>query len=268
MMSVHLLVAAVLLGSGAQPGPLHSPTDADSPAAIRTEPQRVEITTPDDKHVTVGTYYAPKDQKKLAPAVLLVHDAGGKRGDLAQMAERLQQKGFGVLSIDLRHHGESVGSDKPWTELTDAERQAAWLVALRDVKAAASWVLTQPSIHTSNLSLFGDRAGCTLVTRHATRDENVRSIALLDPPSEQLGFKLARDIAALGGVPTLIAVTKEAETVAQSLADSGQKANNGLQYVEIAVFKGVSLAPVLDKKLPGDIATFLWNKASPKKGNE
>jgi pimeloyl-ACP methyl ester carboxylesterase len=265
----HLLVSALIAAApvtkATEP---HATPTAAGPAARPGvgEPARVEISVPEDKSSLVGSYFAPKDVKKPTPAVLLVHNAGGKRGDLSEVADRLAQKGFAVLTVDLRSHGDSVGTGKPWAELGDDDKQATWVAAMKDVKASLQWLGAQPGIHKSNLALFGDRAGCALAARQASKDENVRSLVLLDPPSALWNFDLAREVEALAGVPTLIAVSKESKPTAETLAESGEKANNGLKFIEIAVFKGVSLAPVLDKKLPAQIAEFLWSKAVPKKG--
>ena len=282
----HLLVAAALFG-GAQLGtdqtlgprvpatpPL--PRSVASPVMARRmgiDGQRIQITT-DDKRTLVGSYYAPKDSKKLAPAgllapaALLVPDAGGKRGDLAELADRLQKQGFAVLSIDVRAHGDSVGADKPWAELNDADKLATWHLALGDIKAAVKFLGAQAGVQTTNVSLLGSRAGCTLVTRHAKEDENVHSVVMVDPPStETFGFNLERDVASLGSLPTLIAVTNATKSTADDLAKIGEKANNGTQFIEIALFKGVSTSPVVDKDLPKKIANFMDSKANKKKGD-
>lgn len=275
---VHLLVAA-LLSSSAELGPVQAPAArtgaGDTPSAIPAsapkrgaDGKRVEFPG-DEKKTLVGSYYAPKDPKKLAPLALLVPDAGGKRGDLAELADKLQKQGFAVLSVDLRGHGESVGTDKPWSQLSDADKLTTWSAARSDIKSAVKFLSAQPGVQKANLTLLGDRAGCTLVTDHAKHDESVRSIVMLDPPSvETLGFNLEKDVASLGGLPTFIAVTSEAEARAKDLAITGQKANNGTQFIEVVVFKGVSLAPVIDKGLPTAIAKFMDANANHKKGED
>lgn len=230
--------------------------------------ERVEIPAAEDKRTLVATYWAAKSSGgNIAPGVVLVHQPGGKRDDLAEVAVRLHKQGFAVLALDLRGHGESIGKDKPWLELTEDERSRSWTFALRDLRGGASWLAKQSGVHSSNVSLVGDRAGCTLVVRHATRDENVRAVVLLDPPREQLGFNLAKDIEALAGLPTLIAATKESQGAAQAIADDGERANDGMKYIEIAVFKGVSVASTteLDKTLTAQLAKFLADKAMAKK---
>jgi pimeloyl-ACP methyl ester carboxylesterase len=270
--SVVAVVAAssVSLASVGRASTAATARDPLAPIAARTADsggaERVELKT-EDKLVIVGSYYAPKDAKKLAPAALLVHNAGGRRGDLAEVALRLQKQGFAVLAIDLRAHGDSVGpAMKPWSEMSESERAGTWTFALRDIEAGARFLHSQPNVHGASLSLLGDRAGCTLVTRRAARDENVRSLVLLDPLSEQFGFDLQKDIESLGGLPTFIAVTKEEQRQAETLAKSGEDAS-GSDFIEIAIFKGVTTSPVIDKRLPSEIARFMSENALPKKGS-
>jgi len=248
----------------------HSATTPSGPSAaaapLRGGVERIELQASDDKRTVVGSFWAPKSSGgAIAPGVVLVHQAGGSREDMTEVAVRLQKQGFAVLAIDLRGHGESVGADKPWSEQSEDEQTKSWTFALRDVKGAAAWLQKQHGIHSSNVSLLGDRAGCTLVVRHATRDENVRAIVLLDPPREQMGFNLAKDIETLAGLPTLIAASKDTQSNAQAIADESAKANDGLKYIEIAVFKGVSMTSEIDKNLPSQIAKFLADKTMPKK---
>jgi alpha-beta hydrolase superfamily lysophospholipase len=267
MTSFPALVTAALFAVPA----LTTPAAAFAPAIVApspvagpvrgTVPDRIEITT-EDKQKLVGSYWAPKDQRGAAPAAVLVHNAGGTRNDLVEIAERLQKQGFAVLAIDLRGHGESRGELPAWEELTEDAKSRTWTFALRDVKAAIGWISKRDGVHASNVSLLGDRAGSALVTRYATRDENIRSIVLLDPQIEQYGFNVSKDIAQLAGLPTYIAVSKESQSKAQTIADDGEKAA-GDKFVEVAVFKGVAIAPVVDKSMIAGIAKFMSDKAQP-----
>lgn len=262
--------AAPQAAAGARTQPAGTSAAADAaPAQPRTNSgERVELPASDDKRAVVASFWAPKQQSgQTAPGVVLVHQPGGKRDDLVEVATRLHKQGFAVLAIDLRAHGESVGKEKPWEQLNEEERTRTWAFALRDLRGAAAWLGKQTGVHSSNVSLLGDRAGCTLVVRHATRDENVRALVLLDPPREQLGFNLAKDVEVLAGLPTMIAASKDTQGSAQAIADDGAKANDGLKYVEVAVFKvvGPITPPEFDKALTAQIAKFLADKALPKK---
>ena len=266
------LVAAALALPSATPSPLAAPplapprVAAALASAAGKAPERIKLTTR-DKLVLVADLYLPRRKKEVAPAALLLHDSGGKRGDLAELAVRLQKQGFAVLVPDLRRHGESLKpGEKPWTELTEAERERAWAFAMRDVRAGADFLGKQEHVHASNLSLLGYRAGAALAARHAVRDEDARCVVLLGPKSEQLGFNLQHDVEALGGLPTYIGVSEDAQSAAKLLAASAQDANGGLDFVEITIFKTVVPQPLEDKRMPADIAKWMMEQAMPKKG--
>ena len=220
--------------------------------------------------ILVGGAPVPRKKKDtVAPAAVLLHDSGGKRGDLTELAERLQKQGFVVLVPDLRGHGDSVQEGgTPFAEMDEAARERLWAFAMRDVRACADFLHKQDGVHASNLSLLGYRAGATLAARHAVRDENVRCVVLLGPKSEQLGFNLQQDVEDLGGLPTYIGVAKDGSADAELLAASAQDANGGLDFVEIAIFKTVVPKPIEDKRMPADIAKWMMEQAVPKKGRD
>ena len=69
---------------------------------------RIHVSIHTDDGVTVaGAWDA---QGHPAPAVLLVHSYMRSHADWDVVAGRLHEAGFGVLAIDLRGHGASVGS--------------------------------------------------------------------------------------------------------------------------------------------------------------
>lgn len=267
MASIHALIAAALLC--AAPLSAQSTVDASAPAKAKpaSSATKVELES-EDKRKLAASFWGPKDQKGAAPAAVLVHDAGSDRSTLAELGERLWKQGFAVVAVDLRGHGESLGTDKGWDALPEEERARAWTFALRDVKAAADWITEQPGVHGSNLSLLGDRAGATLVTRYAQRDENVRCLVLLEPKEETLGFNLAKDVAALGGLPTCIVACKDTSATAQAIADSGAAANEGHKFVEVLVAKGAAVGSAADKTCVVNIAKFMSAQANPQKAGE
>jgi pimeloyl-ACP methyl ester carboxylesterase len=235
-------------------------------AQPQSAPETVSITT-QDKLVLKADLYRPKDTGEIAPAALLVHDAGGSRADLKPIAERLAKQGFAVLVPDLRAHGDSVAADgKPWAELDDEAQQRTWAFALRDLRAGADLLRKDATIHASNLSILGYLAGSTLAVRHAVRDENVRCVVLLGPKAEQLGFDLQTDLEDLGGLPTYIGAVKETKDDAQVLAVAASTANGGLDFVQVEIFKALIANPIEDKRMPADIAKWMMDQAIPKTG--
>jgi alpha-beta hydrolase superfamily lysophospholipase len=101
-------------------------------------PKAVGVTIPTkDQLLIAGSYWAPKGKEK-APGALLVHSAGSDRRSLDELGEYLFKKGFAVLAVDVRGHGESVAETADWSKATDDKaRESLWGLAARDVDAAA-----------------------------------------------------------------------------------------------------------------------------------
>lgn len=234
---------------------------APAPATGRgAAPEVVQIKTSDGQ-LLQASFYKPTSLRN--PGVILVHDAGASRAQLEPLADRLQKQGFGVLTVDLRGHGGSKSSKLDWDKLGEGERKAAWSFAPRDVDAAAEWLLGQPSIHSTNLSVVAYRAGCALAVRHAKSDENVVCMALLAPGAQDYGFDVRSDIQTLEGLPTYVVASKddEAERMAQEA-----NASSGNPYVELFISPPRLATPLDDKAMPGRVAKWLADKAMPKKG--
>lgn len=238
---------------------------AQAAAGATDESEQVELKTSDGLTLR-GSFYAARGgaRGQRVPAALLVHDAGSNQAALAPLAQRLQKQGMAVLAIDLRGHGASAGAGQAWKSLDADAQQRQWALSTRDVEAAARWLSTRPEVHASSLNVIGLRAGCTLVVRHATRDENVRSLVLIEPEAEQLGFDLRGDLKGLEGVPTLISAAKERKQHAIEIAGPG--ASEGRGSVEISIARIVQDGPLDDKKGVADLAKWVQDKASPKRG--
>lgn len=266
---MHLVVlSAAALLSLSRPAPEPVPTPVRPVPAVLRAAERVVLTT-EDKLSLVASWWAPKG-KQVAPGALLVHDAGGQRKDLAEIAERLHKLGFAVLALDLRGHGESVAEGLSWAEMDAAARERTWAFATRDVKAGAEFLRTQKSVHSASLVVIGFGSGTTLAARHAVRDENVRAVALLAPPTDptaMYGFQLAKDLDELGGLPTYVTVSREGRDAIQAMADAGQKANGGVEFITISVLKGAPIDLLADPKEAADIGRWLKEKAFPSKGS-
>ena len=234
-------------------------------AAGAVTPENVDIKTR-DRQTIHGAFYAPKSSKSLAPAALLVHGAGGSSSELDVVAQRLHKQGFAVLSLDLRGHGDSANADYDWSTCDKQSRETLWAFALKDLEAGADFLASDRRVHSSNLSLVGYEAGCTLATRYALRDENVRALALLDPSVQALGFDLQQDLADLGGLPTQIAVNASSKDEGTKLRASGIEANGGLQYIVLTVTRRSATTVLEDARLPTKIAKWLSDTAEPKRG--
>ena len=227
-------------------------------------PEQVHVTTR-DKQTLAADLYLPR-KKSRAPAVLLIHDAGGDRGQLTRIATSLQKRGFAALTIDLRGHGESKSEAYDWEQLDEGGRMRAWAFTLRDLEAATRFLRGRDEIHTSNLSVIGVRAGAALAMRYTVGDENVRAVVLVDPEGKRLGFNMAQDVKELAGLPTLVVAPKGAATIAERLIMLGHQANDGEEYIVRVNLKSERDEALTDKRLATEIVNYLREQVMPRRG--
>lgn len=228
--------------------------------------ERVLITTR-DKPSLVGSYFAPRKARTIAPAALLLHDAGSDRSVLEGVASRMNRSGFAVLMLDLRGHGESCNEEQNWTSLDEDARRNLWASSMRDLETAASYLLEKAEVHSTSLTVVGHGAGCNLAARYAVRDENVRALALMSPEDEEheMGFDLISDICDLAGLPTYLAVPRSARARADELLEYGHEANGGIEFIEIALSKKDAEEIPADAKVQTGLAKWALDKALPKR---
>lgn len=108
--------------------------------------------TTDDGVILKGDYYG-KESKK--PTVVLMHMLGRSRADYAPLIPLLQKKGFAVLAIDLRGHGESTGrlprkvEPEPARYSFDRFTLADWARLPYDVKAVLKTLSSKSTDNTA-----------------------------------------------------------------------------------------------------------------------
>ncbi len=279
-----LLPLTLLAASAASPGALPASealSSATDPATVETpEPQRsahrqarrvssassrVRLVTRD--MVTLAAdYFAPKKKGSRAPGSILVHDAGADRTQLEGLAEYLQKRGFGVLIVDLRGHGESATEEYAWDKLDEKDRGIAWSLAGRDLDAAAEFLEEKPEIHSAHLSLIGIGDGCSLVLRHAIEDANTQAVVLVGPDSEEsIGFNLTDGVGDLEGLPCLIVAAKEHRKLAESMQTAGHEVNDDYEYVTVQVMKSKAEKLLEDRRLNSSLVGWLADIVMPKK---
>ena len=261
--SAPFLALAFPLESSQSPASLAlaSPAAAITSVGGFAKGKTVAISTEDGLDLA-ATFYAPR--KDPAPAVLLIHDAGADRTQFTTLADRLQKRGFGVMALDLRGHGESKSEKLDWSKMSEKERPAAWQRSPRDVDAAAHWMLSQKSILPTNLSLVGLGAGCALAARHAEADENVISLVLVNPKSKEFGFDVEATLINVEGLPTCVfgARGEDAEAVVESIHQSVQP---WITWEPVSVKSGEIWE---DRKTAAKIADWMGDVAMPKKSKK
>ncbi|GII27513.1 alpha/beta fold hydrolase [Planotetraspora mira] len=91
----------------------------------------------DDQHVTLDATFFPPASGGKAPAVLLAHGFGGSKQSVRDLAVRLSQRGYAVLTWSARGFGRSTGEialNSPDYEVKDVRQLVDWLAKRPEVR--------------------------------------------------------------------------------------------------------------------------------------
>jgi pimeloyl-ACP methyl ester carboxylesterase len=144
------------------------------------------------------TYYAGTQGKKSVP-LILIHGWGGQRGDMSELALRLQTLGHACLSIDMRGHGQSLKlkatdakGDVIFKDLDKEDFRQAGLISMgQDIETAKKFLLEKNNAGECNIEALGIVACdvmCITAMRWSMADWNVQSLP---------AFKQGQDVKAL-----------------------------------------------------------------------
>jgi acetyl esterase/lipase len=136
----------------------------------------------DDGVSIVGTYYAPSSGlKDSTPTIILLHMLGKDRSTWNTFASALSHKGYAVLSIDLRGHGESIkqgSSTVSYQSFTENDFNKMTL----DVKAAKQFLIEQKNANPDRMAVIGASIGANIALNYAaTLDPTIKIVILLSP---------------------------------------------------------------------------------------
>jgi dipeptidyl aminopeptidase/acylaminoacyl peptidase len=118
-------------------------------------------------------------------AIVFLHGLGGTRQQLARIARRLHEEGWGVLLIDQRGHGEHP------SDLTTFGRAEAL-----DALAAVEWLRKQPEVDPGRIGLYGASMGAATSIRAAAQDPRIGCVVADSSYAafrRHLVFELARE---------------------------------------------------------------------------
>lgn len=165
--------------------------------------QRVEFTTSDGVKI-VGTYYDGGDK-----SVILLHRLGKDRNDWNNFVPELQAKGYSVLAIDLRGHGESItknGERISWIGFSDSDFNSMTL----DVMAAKEFLASKGK---SKFAIIGESIGANTALNYAAEDSDIKSLVLLSPSLDYRGVKTDQSIKSYRGSLLIVASESDAESI-------------------------------------------------------
>ncbi len=174
-----------------------------------------------DGFVLVGTLWENKNSDK--PPIVLLHQLNRDRHSYDAFAKKLWEKGFPVLSFDLRGHGESVRKGTKtvyFTEFSEADFQ----LIPTDILQAKDFLKAE------KIMVVGASIGANSALIYAAQDPSSPGVVLLSPGTNYRGVDITTS-SKQKNVPMLVVASKEDTYSAQSSQ---------------SLFQG---GPLLDKKL-------------------
>jgi len=185
------------------------------------KPESRVVQTKDRVGVSI-TYYK-STLGKAAPVVVLLHMKDGNRfiwqGERG-FAERLQNEGYAVITVDLRLHGETKGGAAGGTvnqpakgkKLSAELRKADYLAMIDyDMEAVKKFIFDEhqaENLNMAKMAIVGPEMGATIAALYAMKDwqkpryddapagsgdqtprgEDIRALVLISPQSNLLGI--------------------------------------------------------------------------------
>ena len=115
------------------------------------------VSFPSNDGVEVSALFGTAEADELLPVVILLHDLGGNKSDWLSATDTyaaLLERGYAVLAIDMRGHGNTpLPDDRQVLELIDLEQ------SFLDVHAALVWLQSQSKVDVSRIAVVGSGSG-------------------------------------------------------------------------------------------------------------
>jgi dipeptidyl aminopeptidase/acylaminoacyl peptidase len=157
--AVFLVGSFSYLGAATYTHPARRPA-ATTPAAVGLPYEELRLLTEDG--LRIAAWYVPSANRA---AVILLHGTGGNRGGGLGLGRDLAARGYGLLMLDLRAHGESDGAVS-----------TMGLLEVRDVRAAAAYLQSRPEVDAARIAVYGASLGAAVAIMAAAEIPELRAV--------------------------------------------------------------------------------------------
>ncbi|MBE2223827.1 MAG: alpha/beta fold hydrolase [Anaerolineae bacterium] len=213
------VVAATAVPTATQPAPTEAPTIAPTPEPVETEEPVIlgEIVSEDivveaaDGLELAATFYAA-DGLENAPAILLLHMLGSNRTiwETVGLVDELTAKGYAVLALDMRGHGETGNAQD-------------WVLAEDDIQRVWHYFVDRPEVDAGRTAVIGASIGSNMALIAAANEPTMRTAILLSPGLVYRGVSTEDRMPDYGERPLLIVASEDdyySEDSAHKLAET------------------------------------------------
>lgn len=174
-------------------------------------PERVEYLAADKFKIVGNLYMPPKLNKKIrVPLIIFLHGISQSKKIWHPYAVKLAEKGYAVLAIDLRGHGESVINRKEKKLFWRSFSSEDWKYIDSDVVNSIEALKTNhPQVDIAKILIVGSSMGsCVSVVTAEKLKDKVKGIVLISPFTNYKGIESRVSLVNYGDNPILIIVSK------------------------------------------------------------
>ena len=127
-----------------------------------------------------ASFEMPQGVPAPIPAILLLHGYGENRRVWEEFRKQLLERGWAVMSLDLRGHGNSlIKNQRPVQPSPD------WRANPRefplDIDPALDWLKKQPRLNSNKIAIVGYDVGANLALISSGKFREVRTIVAINP---------------------------------------------------------------------------------------
>lgn len=154
------------------------------------DPSQLSDIDPDTLYNEADEYVGP-----MYPLVILLHGMNGTHRDWGDFPALLLEKGYAILALDLRGHGESVYRETGGRISWRAFHKNHWQQAGRDVERIIRYLEKYPEdypqVDPGRVGLVGAKLGANIAIVAAGRDqgEHIKSVVVLSPGLDYKGLE-------------------------------------------------------------------------------
>jgi alpha-beta hydrolase superfamily lysophospholipase len=140
--------------------------------------EKINFTTSDGWKIVANYYPSTRN------AVILLHQLGSDKSSYLSFSNELNRKGYAVLALDFRGHGESTiidGKTVTWQSFSNLD----FMDMTKDVAAARDWLTNKGY---DNFAIVGASIGANTALNYGVTDSAIKTVVLLSPGLEYKGI--------------------------------------------------------------------------------
>lgn len=175
------------------------------------EPEIIEYQAQDKFNIKADLYIPlqlPKDVK--VPLIIMVHALSQDKSVWKPYAIDFVKKGYSVLAVDLRGHGQSIINKKGqklfWRKFTGED----WKYIATDLTGAIDYLkLERPEVNVDKTLIIGSSMGtCVAIAAAEKEKKRVKGLVLLSPFTNYKGIEARVPLVNYGDHPVLMVASK------------------------------------------------------------